>query len=78
MLCEAVCCVRVFCRGFDQEPHILPCLSQGWVLYDFQRKHQAPRQVGSGDFPASVDETQIALVQLIHRTFDRHDRVTVG
>ena len=24
------------CRGFDQEPHNLPCLSQSWVLYDFQ------------------------------------------
>ena len=78
MLCEALCYVKVFCRGFDQEPHILPCFSQGWVLYGFQLEHQAPRQVGSGDFPTSADETQIALVQLIHRTFDGHNCVTVG
>ena len=35
----------MFCRGFDQEPHDLPCLSQGWVLYGFHLRieHQAPR-----------------------------------
>ena len=34
-IADGVECVR-FCRGFDQEPHILPCLSQRWVLYGFQ------------------------------------------
>ena len=53
----------MFCRGLYQEPHILPCLSPGWVLYGFQLESEKPKW-GSSIRPPSVESLDLLSVWL--------------